>query len=156
MLRFHNVETVFQEIPDEITLAINISGCPHRCDGCHSPWLWEDKGTELNEHSIDFIMLGREGYSCICFMGGDADHETINQLAKYVKDKYKMKVGWYSGDDRLSNYIDLANFDYWKVGHYDKYKGGLDSKYTNQHLLKIIDNGKVLEDITNVSWKKKI
>ena len=31
MLRYINTDIVFQEFPDEVTLAINISGCPCRC-----------------------------------------------------------------------------------------------------------------------------
>ena len=29
-------EVVFREFPDEVTLALNISGCPNHCPGCHS------------------------------------------------------------------------------------------------------------------------
>ena len=35
MVRFYNFDIVFAEIPDEVTLAINITGCPYRCPGCH-------------------------------------------------------------------------------------------------------------------------
>ena len=45
MLKYVNTGVVFQEIPDEVTLAINISNCPCRCPGCHSHYLWEDIGT---------------------------------------------------------------------------------------------------------------
>ena len=37
-------DVVFQEIPGEVTLALNLSGCPNRCAGCHSPHLWEEVG----------------------------------------------------------------------------------------------------------------
>ncbi len=47
MLKFYNYDVVCQEIPDEVTLAVNITGCPNRCEGCHSPWLWEDGGEVL-------------------------------------------------------------------------------------------------------------
>ena len=47
MIKYVNTEVVFQEIPDETTLAINISGCPCHCPGCHSSYLWEDVGTPL-------------------------------------------------------------------------------------------------------------
>ena len=36
MLRYTNTDIVFQELPDEVTLAVNLSGCPCRCPGCHS------------------------------------------------------------------------------------------------------------------------
>ena len=153
MLKYYNFQLALQEIPDEITLAINITGCPNHCDGCHSPWLWEDTGTPLNEETLDAILKNHDGFSCICFMGGDADHETINRLAKHVKDNYSIKVGWYSGCDNLSPKVDYANLDYVKIGHYDKERGPLDEPWTNQRLLKIT-HGTVFQDITN-EFKKK-
>ena len=44
MLNYLNTGVVFQEIPDEVTLSINITGCPSRCPGCHSQYLWENIG----------------------------------------------------------------------------------------------------------------
>ena len=40
MLKYVNCGIVFQEIPDEVTLSINISNCPCHCPGCHSNYLW--------------------------------------------------------------------------------------------------------------------
>ena len=53
MLKYVNTGVVFQEIPDETTLSINISGCPNHCPGCHSKYLWADIGEELNTDAID-------------------------------------------------------------------------------------------------------
>ena len=39
MLKYVNTGVVFQEIPDEVTLAINISNCPCHCPGCHSHYV---------------------------------------------------------------------------------------------------------------------
>ena len=36
MLKYVNHDIVFQEFPDEVTLAINLSCCPNGCTGCHS------------------------------------------------------------------------------------------------------------------------
>ena len=36
MLKYVDSQITFREIPDEITLCINISNCPFRCKGCHS------------------------------------------------------------------------------------------------------------------------
>ena len=37
MLKYAGYDIVFQEIPDEVTLAISLTNCPNRCPGCHSP-----------------------------------------------------------------------------------------------------------------------
>jgi len=36
MLKYTTAQVVFSEIPDEITLAINLSNCPIHCPNCHS------------------------------------------------------------------------------------------------------------------------
>ena len=48
MLKYTTAEVTFREIPDEITLCINISNCPIHCADCHSKELWGDIGTELS------------------------------------------------------------------------------------------------------------
>lgn len=49
MLKYVNHDIVFQEFPDEVTLAVNLSHCPCACPGCHSTYLWGDNGEELTE-----------------------------------------------------------------------------------------------------------
>ena len=72
-MKYTDTMVTFSEVPDKISLCINISGCPNRCPGCHSPELWEDIGTELNEDSLTKLINKNEGITCVCFMGGDAD-----------------------------------------------------------------------------------
>jgi anaerobic ribonucleoside-triphosphate reductase activating protein len=96
MLKYVDARVVFQEIPDEITLAINISNCPCHCKGCHSQYLAEDIGKPLIEYpqgfSDDYIIhldeLITDGISCIAFMGGDSDPHLVNVLASFVKDYF--------------------------------------------------------------------
>jgi len=82
MVRYHNFDIVFAEIPCETTLAINITNCPNRCRGCHSPHLQADMGRVLDEAELCGI-LARYGRSvtCVCFMGGDAAPHEIAALA---------------------------------------------------------------------------
>ena len=110
MLKYADYDIVFQEIPNEVTLAINISNCPNRCVGCHSPYLMEDVGEELNETSLDALIekYGKD-VTCVCFMGGDADHKSVVTLAHYIKEKYQpLKVGWYSGKPNLPESFPLG------------------------------------------------
>ena len=152
MLKYTNYEVVFDEVPDEITLAINISNCPNRCPGCHSPELWEDIGKELTEESLLELLDRNKGISCVSFMGGDLTPELINNLAQFVKKSFKnIKVSWYSGKKILSEKIDLEFFDYIKLGPYISKFGGLDKKSTNQRFYRV-DNNSLL-DITNLFWK---
>lgn len=139
-MKYYNYDVVFQEIPDETTLAINISGCPCHCPGCHSPFLWEDKGTELSTDEYDKILNPvMENITCVCFMGGDANPTYINELAEYTSKNYPfLKIGWYTGRETISEKINLKCFDYIKVGPYIKDLGGLSSATTNQRMFKIL------------------
>ena len=117
MVKYYNAMVVFEEIPDEITLAINITNCPCHCKGCHSQFLWEDVGTELTFEELDKLLEKNQGITCICLMGGDADPGYINQLGDYILTDKKYRnicAAWYSGMDSLNDKIDLINFDYIK------------------------------------------
>lgn len=155
MLKYVDSKVVFAEIPDEITLAINISNCPCHCEECHSPYLADDVGEPLDlQHLTDLIDSNR-GITCVCIMGGDANPSEVDDIAQDIKEYYpNLKVGWYSGRDYISKDIDMSNFNYIKYGHYDKDKGPLNSKTTNQVMLEIdVIQGKVFtKDITAKFW----
>ena len=153
MLKYVNKGVVFQEIPDEVTLSVNISGCPCHCPGCHSKYLWADIGDELNEETVDaFIDEYGHDITCISFMGGDAHPLIVSRLARYVHAKYpKMKVAWYSGRAILPRGINMADFDYVKLGPYIAHLGSLKSRTTNQRLYKKISEDE-FTDITSRFW----
>ena len=155
MLKYVNTGIVFQEIPDEMTLAINISNCPCRCPGCHSHYLWEDIGLPLDADAIDaFVQNYGDDITCIAFMGGDADPKAVNQLAQYIHEAHpEFKVAWYSGRIRISGAIKKTDFDYIKIGPFIKHLGPLKSPTTNQRLYRLTDDG-TFEDITSRFWKK--
>ena len=155
MLKYVNTGIVFQEIPDEVTLAINISNCPCRCPGCHSYYLWEDIGIPLDTDAIDaFVEKFGTDITCISFMGGDADPKSVNQLALYIHEQHpEFKVAWYSGKTVISSAINKLDFDYIKIGPFIKHLGPLKNPKTNQRLYRIKENGE-MEDITFRFWKK--
>jgi anaerobic ribonucleoside-triphosphate reductase activating protein len=155
MLKYVNTGIVFQEIPDEVTLAINISGCPCHCPGCHSHYLWEDIGLPLNTDAIDaFIDQYGRNITCIAFMGGDGDPKGVDMLAQYIHEEHpQYKVAWYSGRVRITSAVNKSDFDYIKVGPYLKHLGPLKSTTTNQRLYRQNDTGE-FEDITSRFWRK--
>ena len=156
MLKYVNTDVVFQEVPDEVTLAINISNCPCRCPGCHSHYLWEDIGLPLDTAAIDdFVRKLASDITCISFMGGDADPRGVNQLAQYIHEEYpQLKVAWYSGRIRIPSVVNKSDFDYIKIGPYIRHLGPLSKETTNQRMYKRFEDG-TFEDITYRYWKKK-
>ena len=154
MLKYANTDVVFQEIPDEVTLAINITNCPCHCPGCHSKYLWEDTGLPLNTDALDdFIDQYGRNITCIAFMGGDCDPKGVNMLAQYIHEEHpEFKVAWYSGRLRVPSFINKTDFDYIKVGPFIRHLGPLNKPTTNQRFYRKLDNG-TFEDITSRFWK---
>ena len=157
MLKYVDTKIVFQEIPDEVTLAINISGCPCNCRGCHSSYLAEDIGEPLDLQHLINLIDSNKGITCVGLMGGDANPSEVDDIAQDIKEYYpELKVGWYSGRQELSKEIDLQNFDVIKLGPYIEELGPLTSKTTNQRMYKVVYNhyedgtaGYELNDITH-------
>lgn len=142
MLRYVDTAVVFQEVPGEISLAVNISGCPCRCPGCHSPYLWEDRGDPLDAQSLEAMVTRHRGITCVCLMGGDAEPETVLALAEAVKQKWPaMKTCWYSGRELLEPRSKYMYLDYVKTGPYIRGKGPLSSPGTNQRFYTVFKKG---------------
>ena len=136
-LKYLGYSIVFQEVPDEVTLAINISGCPHKCEGCHSKYLWEYEGNYISD-DLEKLTQQYEGLiTCVCFMGGDQNQIDLLGLLKTVQ-KYGLKTALYTGLGLVSNLSIriLGNLNYLKTGKYDSSLGGLDSPTTNQNMFK--------------------
>ena len=169
-MKVASFDIVFQEIPGEVTLALNLSNCPCHCPGCHSPHLAEDIGEVVSEDLLNGL-LARYGsmITCVAFMGGDANPEEVARWAEWIK-AYQLKTAWYSGRqqlpecltvkrsnsvtvcqcDGLSGAADLP-FDYVKLGPYIESLGGLKSPTTNQRLYKRV--GDEWQDITSSFWR---
>ena len=152
MLKYVNTMVTFSEVPDEISLCIEISNCHCHCKNCHSPYLAEDIGEPLDLQHLTNLIDSNKGITCVCIMGGDANPDEVDDIAQDIKEYYpELKVGWYSGRQELSKEIDLQNFDFVKLGPYIEELGPLNSKTTNQKFYKIKENK--LIDITNLFWK---
>ena len=157
MLRFVNYSIVFQEVPGEVTLAINLSNCPNHCKGCHSPYLKEDIGEALDNNMLtELLEKYGNAITCVCFMGGDASPSEVEQCAIFLRNQTnrQIKIGWYSGKNNFPKECSLHNFDYVKLGAYIEQLGGLDSRTTNQRFFRI-DNGTMI-DMTEVFFLKSL
>ena len=156
MLNYSYCKEIFQEVPGEITLGISISGCKIHCPECHSKELWEDIGSPLTVESVETLLQQHRGISCICFLGGEHDIDTLIELCIHFH--RKVKTAWYCGLDTIPrNKLGIENYlDYLKLGHYDKELGGLDSPTTNQRFYRIEHIGGINKrlDWTYLFWKK--
>lgn len=144
MLKYWNYDIVFAEIPDEVTLAINLTCCPNKCKGCHSPHLQDNIGKELDWKELNSI-IGRykDSITCVCFMGGDGAPFEVERLSNMICEFYPgLLTAWYSGKDKLPNGLNMFSFRYIKLGPYIQSRGPLKSTTTNQRLY-LIEEGNV-------------
>ena len=161
-MKVASFDIVFQEIPGEVTLALNLSGCPCHCPGCHSPHLAEDIGEPLTEGLLNGLLdrYGRQ-ITCVAFMGGDANPAEVNNIAARLKERHpNLKTAWYSGRTLLAKEVDLNNLDYVKLGPYLAHLGPLKSPKTNQRLYLVqhrrnTEPGNILHDLTPRFWRNK-
>ena len=151
-MKFASFDIVFQEVPDEVTLALNITSCPFHCKGCHSPHLWEDTGDILDEQALESL-LDQYGnaVTCVAFMGGDAEAGEVYRFARWVH-RQGYKTAWYTGRSEIPKDCPMSDFDYIKVGPYIESLGGLKSRTTNQRFYRVNHDG-TLSDITARFWK---
>lgn len=161
MLKYVDTAVTLSEIPDEITLCINISNCPCHCKGCHSAYLAENVGEYLKMSTLLHLCDRHKGITCVAFMGGDSGPEDINFLASVIKKmKPELKTAWYSGRQELAKEIELKNFDYIKLGPYIEEKGPLNNPNTNQRFYEIcrvhkLPDAFVMKDVTSKFWNGK-
>jgi anaerobic ribonucleoside-triphosphate reductase activating protein len=151
------VSVVFNEIPDEVTLAIEITNCPGHCEGCHSPWLREDIGEELTPETLRRLIDENRGVTCVCLMGEGKDPEALKYLALSIRTRsdYPYKTALYSGRNEVEKEYDTY-FDYIKVGPYIPKYGPLNKETTNQRLYMLEHQGDGnywQTDITQLFWR---
>lgn len=154
------VSVVFEEIPDKVTLMLEISQCQNNCVGCHSPWLRNDIGEPLTPTALGELLVKNDGVNCVLFSGEGADHDYLAYMAS-IAHKYgdgKLEVGVYSGREDLGDDAKKYEkvFDYIKVGPYMEQYGPLNKETTNQRLYHIVrdDSETKWIDITNKFWER--
>ncbi len=150
MLKYTTAQVTFSEVPDEISLTIELSNCPYHCPECHSKHLWDDIGTELYFYKLVELIKQNEGITCICFMGGDNDLGALYDLFKRCKLMYpNLKIAWYTGREEIPK--DLPPIDYIKTGPYRSEFGPINNPNTNQ---RFYTRGSAMKkmDVTQNMW----
>lgn len=134
MLRYIEAEISTLEVPGETSLCIYISGCIHKCAGCHYPELQRtDYGIPLRDGLPLLIQIYGNRVSCVCFLG-DGSPKDREELVGYAETVHAMGLSscLYSGQSKFEEW--MAVFDYVKVGPYVESLGPLTMKGTNQKM----------------------
>lgn len=146
-MRYSYPQIYLQEVPDEISLGLSISGCSIKCKGCHSKETWDGNfGELLTDEVLENLLTKHKHISCVLFYGGEwLEKELINKLE--ICRKRGLKTALFSGLylENISRSI-INKLDYLKVGPYIRALGSLASQNTNQKYY-IIHNNEILEQI---------
>jgi len=137
---YYNFQVVLQEVPGEVSLCFSISGCPLRCDGCHSPFLWKvGNGNLLSLERFEQILVQYENLaSCVLFMGGEWHEKTLVSFLN-LANKRSYKTCLYTGETQVSDAI-LKELTWLKTGQWERHLGGLSSPDTNQKFIDVKTN----------------
>lgn len=139
----YSFDIVLQEVPGEISLCFSISGCPLRCKGCHSPFLWkEGTGKLLSETNYIQVLKKYKNYAtCVLFMGGEW-HEKKLELFLQLAKKENYKTCLYTGKNNVSSAL-KSELTWLKTGKWIEKLGGLESATTNQKFIELETNKKL-------------
>lgn len=153
-IKYENTLVTFTEVPDEITLCFNISGCPCHCDGCFEPWLKDDIGVELTTAVLEAEIASHKHITCVCFMGGDRYYNEMAVLIMEVRRDFPdLKWAFYSGRQEMVPFLEPL-LHYYKVGPYVEALGPMNKETTNQVFYKKVDGE--WKDITYRFQIKKV
>lgn len=147
-LRFTNEEVVWQEVPNETTLAYLFSGCPLRCKGCHSAEAWSTKiGTAMTTTYFQKRIKQYSGLiTCVLFLGGEWQPNNLLNLLK-ISNNHGLKTCLYTGLEQHEIPQELLeHLTYLKTGRWIAERGGLENINTNQRFIDL-RTGKILNHL---------
>ncbi|XXQ68596.1 anaerobic ribonucleoside-triphosphate reductase activating protein [Neisseriaceae bacterium B1] len=138
LLHFTQQQIVWQEVPNEVSLAFLISGCPLRCVSCHSADSWKANRGEIL--SADYLRVRLQQYreliSCVLFLGGEWQPENLFSLLKIAREEFSLQTCLYTGYERDELPPELlSELTYLKTGRWLSERGGLDNPNTNQKFI---------------------
>ena len=85
MLKCPRFSITFEEIPEETSLMLMISGCKNNCPGCHSNYLKLDIGEPLETLLPILLKDYKYDVSTVLFMGGEHNLPELIELTKICK-----------------------------------------------------------------------
>lgn len=141
-MKYLKKEVVFAEHPEHVSLAFQITQCPNKCNGCHSPELREDIGEEINTTKFNYILDKYDGLiDNVIFFGGDHLVDEMKELLVCAHMR-GLKTTLWSGKDHIEDSL-IGYLDYLKLGGFDERVGGLESENTNQKYFEVKTGRKI-------------
>lgn len=149
-MKVSKIDILFQEVPNEVSLAFFISWCNKRCKGCHSSEFWEEKWKEMTIELMDEQIAKSKGISCVLFFWGEWHWDLLLELIERANSVHKLKTCLYTWEELHWIPKDIVEkLTYIKTWAYIERLGGLSSPITNQRFY----NRANWEDITHLFRK---
>lgn len=104
-MNYHNITKSDMMNGEGLRVVLWVSGCNHKCEGCHNPQTWDhESGIQFDISAKEEIFkeLSKDYISGITFSGGDPlmyeNLPVVYDVVKYIKEKYPNKTIWlYTG-----------------------------------------------------------
>ncbi len=117
-MKYHNITKDDMLNGDGLRVVLWVSGCSHKCPGCHNSITWnENEGLCFDESAKQeiFTELEKDYISGITFSGGDplfhSNRECVASLINEISSKYSDKTIWlYTGYE----WEDIKDLDFIK------------------------------------------
>ncbi len=118
-MRYHNITTDDMLNGEGLRTVLWVSGCEHRCPGCHNAITWDiNSGLEYTDEveAELFFKASKPYISGLTFSGGDPLHpnnrDTVFQIAKKYKNLHPYKNIWLYTGYSYEDVCDFAVMDY--------------------------------------------
>ena len=104
-MKYHNITKDDMLNGDGLRVVLWVSGCSHKCKGCHNAVTWDENvGLDFDESAKNelFAELEKDYVSGITFSGGDplfhSNRECVGKLINEINEKFSDKTIWlYTG-----------------------------------------------------------
>ena len=127
--------------PDGNAVIIYMTGCEHRCPGCHSPLLQKVRPyDEDNETMLSRIITyaKRADTNRLIFLGGDPLHPSNIELTTFLvnnlKDDFDICIFTGYNINYVKN-LNIKGVKYWKCGTYDQTQARQSKKTDKEYIL---------------------
>lgn len=117
-MNYHNITKEDMLNGEGLRVVLWVSGCDHRCEGCHNPETWErDSGIPFSESEKQEIFeeLDKDFIDGITFSGGDPletyNREEVSAFIREIRQKYGFtKTIWMYTGYLYSDVMDMDIF----------------------------------------------
>ncbi len=155
-MHYHNITKDDMLNGEGLRTVLWVSGCSHRCKGCHNQITWDAKsGLEFDQAAKEelFEQLQKDYISGITYSGGDplypGNRQVITELAEEIKKRFPQKSQWlYTGFlwDQIKTLPILACIDVLVDGKFEEEKKDAKLHWKGSSNQRVIDVKRSLKD----------